>query len=93
MRRRMRGRWLRWARFAGILRQGPLLRTRITHSWAVAGGTLEEPAAVILHGGMWEGEFQLSPGGLTRARNGKRRIRPKKTYRSPGLILGGLAVH
>jgi RNA-directed DNA polymerase len=35
--RRTRGRPLTWERFAEILRQYPLLRPRITHSWAGAG--------------------------------------------------------
>jgi len=35
--RRTRGRTLTWERFADILRQYPLLRPRITHSWAGAG--------------------------------------------------------
>lgn len=35
--RRTRGRTLTWDRFAEILRQYPLLRPRITHSWAGAG--------------------------------------------------------
>src|SRR5437016_5362677 len=35
--RRARGRTLTWERFAEILRQYPLLRPRITHSWAGAG--------------------------------------------------------
>ena len=35
--RRTRGRTLTWERYAEILRQFPLLRPRITHSWAGAG--------------------------------------------------------
>jgi group II intron reverse transcriptase/maturase len=35
--RRTRGRTLTWDRFAEILRQYPLLRPRITHTWAGAG--------------------------------------------------------
>jgi len=35
--RRTRGRPLTWERFGEILRQYPLLRPRITHSWAGAG--------------------------------------------------------
>jgi hypothetical protein len=35
--RRTRGKTLTWERFAEILRQYPLLRPRITHSWAGAG--------------------------------------------------------
>lgn len=34
--RRTRGRWLTWDRYAEILRQHPLLRPRIMHSWAGA---------------------------------------------------------
>ena len=37
--RRTRGRWLTWERYVQILRQHPLLRPRITHSWAGAGRT------------------------------------------------------
>src|SRR6266576_3510811 len=37
--RRTRGRWLTWERYAEILRQHPLLKPRITHSWAGAGST------------------------------------------------------
>jgi hypothetical protein len=37
--RRTRGRWLTWERYAQILHQHPLLRPRITHSWAGAGRT------------------------------------------------------
>ncbi len=53
--RRTRGRWLMWERYAQILHQHPLLPPRIMHSWAWRGGLLEEPAAVILHGGICEG--------------------------------------
>jgi hypothetical protein len=35
--RRTRGRWLTWERYAAILHQHPLLRPRITHSWARPG--------------------------------------------------------
>jgi len=55
MSRRTRGRWLRCARFTGILRQRPLVRSRITHSGRWQGGALEEPASVFLHGGIWRG--------------------------------------
>ena len=44
----------------------------------VQGGPLEEPAAVILHGGVCEGETPVSHGGLKRAQNGKPWIQPKK---------------
>jgi RNA-directed DNA polymerase len=37
--RRTRGRWLTWERYAQILRQHPLSRPRIMHSWAGAGRT------------------------------------------------------
>src|SRR5215472_9966299 len=59
--RRTRGRWLTWERYAAILHQHPLLQPRITHSWPSHGRTLEEPAAVILHGGVREGGVLAEP--------------------------------
>ena len=52
----------------------------------VRGGSLEEPAAVTLHGGICEGGASASHGGLKRARNWKRWIQPKKTYSFAGLL-------
>ena len=52
----------------------------------VRGGSLEEPAAVTLHGGICEGGAPASHGGLKRARNWKRWIQPKKTCSFAGLL-------